>query len=135
MTEKRCLIFETLGKVSDLQVMESANKNEVRLSGIFGVCGVKNQNNRIYDKENYGQMVESLQQVIAESGCPGELEHPNSMNINLNNVSHKIESIEMNEDGTITGTILLLNTRQGQQAKAIVEGGLPLYISCHPRAW
>jgi len=129
MTEKRCLIFETLGKVSDLQVMESANKNEVRLSGVFGVCGVKNQNNRIYDKENYKQMVESLQQVIAENGCPGELEHPNSMNINLNNVSHKIESIEMNEDGTITGTILLLNTRQGQQAKAIVEGGLPLFIS------
>ena len=129
MTEKRCLIFETLGKVSDLQVTESADNGQMRLSGVFGVCGVKNQNNRIYDKENYGQMVESLQQVIAETGCPGELEHPNSMNINLNNVSHKIESIEMNEDGTITGTILLLNTRQGKQAKAIVEGGLPLFIS------
>ena len=128
MAEKRCLIYETLGKVSNLQVTESAG-SEMRLSGVFGVCGVKNQNNRVYDKENYKQMVESLQKTIKECGCPGELEHPNSMNINLENVSHKIEDIQMNEDGTVTGTILLLNTPKGQIAKAIVEGGLPLYIS------
>ena len=122
-------MYETLGKVSDLQVVESVNSNEVRLQGVFGVCGVKNNNNRVYDKDNYRKMVESLQATIKESGCPGELEHPNTMNINLENVSHKIEDIQMNEDGTITGTILLLNTPKGQIAKAIVEGGLPLYIS------
>ena len=130
MAKKQCMLFETLGKVSDLTVQESRNPSEgVRLSGIFGVCGVKNQNNRIYDKANYAAMVESLQKVIATEGCPGELEHPNNFNINLENVSHKIESIEMNEDGTITGTILLLNTPKGKIAQAIVEGGLPLYIS------
>ena len=131
MTNKRCMIYETLGKVTNLQVSESAApQGMMRLEGVFGVCGVKNQNNRIYDKENYAKMVESLQQVIKEdNGCPGEMEHPNSMNINLENVSHKIESIQMNEDGTITGTILLLNTPKGQIAQAIVEGGLPLYIS------
>jgi hypothetical protein len=128
MANKKCLIYETLGSVSDLQVQKS-NSNEVRLSGVFGVCGVRNQNRRIYNKENYGRMVEELQHVIMTEGCPGELEHPNSMNINLENVSHKIEQIQMNEDGTITGTILLLNTPKGQIAKAIVEGGLPLYIS------
>ena len=130
MANKNCMIYETLGKVSDLQVLESATgKNEVRLHGVFGVCGVRNNNRRIYNKENYGMMVEALQNVIATEGCPGELEHPNTMNINLENVSHKIESIEMNEDGTITGTILLLNTPKGKIAQAIVESGLPLYIS------
>ena len=130
MTNKRCLIYETLGKVTNLQVSEAAApQGMMRLEGVFGVCGIKNQNNRVYDKENYGHMVESLQKVIKETGCPGELEHPNSMNINLENVSHKIEDIQMNEDGTITGTILLLNTPKGQIAQAIVEGGLPLYIS------
>ncbi len=130
MTDKRCLIYETLGKVTNLQVSEAAApQGMMRLEGVFGVCGIKNQNNRVYDKENYGKMVESLQEVIKTTGCPGELEHPNSMNINLENVSHKIEDIQMNEDGTITGTILLLNTPKGQIAQAIVEGGLPLYIS------
>jgi hypothetical protein len=129
MANKNCMVFETLGKVSDLQIQEGAGKNEVRLSGVFGVCGVRNNNKRVYNKENYGMMVEALQRTIQNEGCPGELEHPNTMNITLENVSHKIESIQMNEDGTITGTILLLNTPKGQIAKAIVEGGLPLYIS------
>lgn len=129
MANRKCMVFETLGPTTGLQIQESQNTNEVRMTGVFGVCGIKNENKRVYSKENYGMMVENLQKVIATEGLLGELEHPNTMNINLNNVSHKIESIEMNEDGTITGTILLLNTAKGKDAKAIVEGGVPLYIS------
>ena len=127
---KKCLVYETLGNITEMKVKESLdNGKEIRLSGVFGVCGIKNGNNRIYSKENYGQMVESLQKTIATEGCLGELEHPNSFNINLNNVSHKIESIEMHEDGTVTGTVVLLDTEKGRNAKAIVEAGVPLYIS------
>ena len=126
------MVFETIGNVQSLNIEkidEGKSDGLIRMSGIFGVCGVKNGNNRIYNKENYGLMVEALQKQIQECGCPGELEHPNTMNIDLNNVSHKIESIQMNEDGTITGTIVLLNTTKGKNAQAMVEGGLPLYIS------
>ena len=130
MANKKCLVFETMNNInSSMQIVESSNPKEIRLTGVFGVAGVKNNNNRIYDKQNYGMMVESLQKVIATEGCLGELEHPNSMNINLNNVSHKIESIEMNEDGTVTGTIVLIDTDKGRNAKAIIEAGVPLYIS------
>ena len=126
---KKCRIYETLGSITGMQ-LESLENNEVRLSGVFGVCGVKNNNNRVYSKENYGAMVESLQKTIqSDKAVLGELEHPNSMNINLNNVSHCIESIEMHEDGTVTGTIKLLDTEKGRNAKAIVEAGVPLYIS------
>ncbi|MBR6907638.1 hypothetical protein IKN40_03955 [bacterium] len=130
MANKKCLVFETMNNInSSMHIVESANPKEIRLTGVFGVAGIKNNNNRIYDKQNYGMMVESLQKVIANEGCLGELEHPNSMNINLNNVSHKIESIEMNEDGTVTGTIVLIDTDKGRNAKAIIEAGVPLYIS------
>ena len=127
---KKGIIYETLGNVQSLQVMESQNPAEVRLSGIFGVCGIKNGNNRIYEKSNYGKMVSILkEQISSGEGVLGELEHPNTMNITLDNVSHVIEDIAMNEDGTVTGTIRLLDTPKGKIAKAIIEGGCPLYIS------
>lgn len=126
---KTGIIYETLGSVNNMKIVESSNPNEVRLSGVFGVCGVRNDNHRIYEKANYGKCLEALQTKIAGNQALGELEHPNSMNINLENVSHMIESIKMNEDGTVTGTVKLLNTPKGQIAKAIVEGGAPLFIS------
>ena len=64
MTDKRCLVYETLGSVSNLQVSEAKGDGLMRLQGVFGVCGIKNQNNRVYDKDNYAQMVESLQKKI-----------------------------------------------------------------------
>jgi hypothetical protein len=127
---KKGIIYETLGSTDNLQITESRDNGEIRLHGVFGKCGVRNNNNRVYEKRNYGACVEEMQGRIAKQGVLGELEHPkNGFNIDLNNVSHKIESIEMNEDGTITGTILLLDTAKGKDAKAIVEGGCPLFIS------
>ena len=128
--QKRCTIFETFNSVDSLQKKTGAD-GLMRLSGVFGVCGVVNNNKRIYEKRNYSEKVSLLQQTIKREGVPGELEHPvsNTLNITLENVSHKIEDIEIKEDGTITGTICLLNTPKGKIAQAIVEGGLPLYIS------
>ena len=129
MTKKKGIIYETLGSTAQMRVVESGNDGEVLLHGVFGVCGIKNGNNRIYEKANYGKMVNILQEQMKSEAVLGELEHPNTMNITLENVSHKIEEIQMNEDGTVTGTIRLLDTPKGKIAKAIIAGGCPLYIS------
>ena len=126
---KKGIIYETLGTTAQMQIVESGNSGEMLLHGVFGVCGIKNGNNRIYEKSNYGKMVNILQEQMKTEAVLGELEHPNTMNITLENVSHKIEEITMNEDGTITGTIRLLDTPKGKIARAIIEGGCPLYIS------
>ena len=126
---KKGIIYETLGSTAQMQIVESGNSGEVLLHGVFGVCGIKNGNNRIYEKSNYGKMFNMLQEQMKSEAVLGELEHPNTMNITLENVSHKIEEITMNEDGTVTGTIRLLDTPKGKIAKAIIEGGCPLYIS------
>lgn len=100
------------------------------VEGVIGRVDSMNRNKRFYPKGEYQKHVDEMTNRIAESnGILGEMEHPKSMSINLNNVSHKMMEVRIDEDGFVKGKILLLDTPKGLIAQSIVRSGTPLPIS------
>ena len=71
-----CFIYETLNPVLEMQ--RSTENGLMTLSGVFGVCGVRNNNKRVYEKSNYAKCVKEMQNRIAENkGIPEILQFRN----------------------------------------------------------
>jgi hypothetical protein len=101
----------------------------MKISGIFlPFSDQPNGNNRIYKKENVD--VTAYQDKLERGNWFGEFcfydEQPNN-EVNLKNVSHKIEKIEKTDEGII-GTINLLETEKGLLALKLLDDGAKLSI-------
>jgi hypothetical protein len=104
--------------------------NEIVLEGIFAQFGVVNNNDRIYEENEYLPHLEYLQKKIKDKRLLGELDHPEKFDISLSKVSHVIENLEYDKSKRqVTGRVRLLDTPQGRIAKELVESGVPISIS------
>lgn len=102
---------------------------DLYLSGIMMQAALRNGNGRVYPVNEIARAVEECQAKIAKGiFIMGELNHPDNLTINLNNVSHAITEIRMDGNNAV-GKMKLLNTPAGNIAKAIIEGGVRLGVS------
>ena len=113
------------------QINESMKENGGKLivSGILQRANAENQNGRIYPKEILVREANKYNKTfISERRAMGELDHPESSVVNLQNVSHNIK--EMNWEGNnLLGTVEVLGTPAGNILKELFKSGIKLGIS------
>ena len=118
-------------EVSPQQINESMKNNDGRLvvKGVLQRAEAKNQNGRVYPKDTLMREAKKYQEVqIAERRALGELDHPDSSVVNLNNVSHNV--LEMHFEGNdLMGTVEVLGTPAGNILKELFKSGIKLGIS------
>ncbi len=99
------------------------------LSGIFMQAEIQNRNGRKYPLNEISNAVKAAQDRIKESnGIFGELDHPQSLTINLDRISHVITEMYM-EGSNARGKAKLLDTPMGQIAKELVKSEVRLGVS------
>lgn len=113
------------------QLAEQAIKNKKPLivSGVIQRAEAKNQNERVYPKDVLEREVQRyIDGPIKDKRAMGELDHPESSVINLQNVSHNIRKCWWEGDD-VMGEFEILNTPSGNILKALFAAGLMLGVS------
>lgn len=132
MKEKYVMIVER-GSEKLNKVTESASNTSKKflLSGIFTEFDIKNRNQRFYNAPNFIPVMENLLARKQQLGVLyGEFDHPDVFDIAGKNASHAIEALTHNESSNrVDGTIALLSTHWGKEARAIINDGYPLFVS------
>ena len=127
---KTQLLIEELTPVEAKVVTEASQDGKnAWLSGIFMQADLQNRNGRNYPIAEISQAVEGAQKVIHErNGIMGELDHPQTLTINLDRVSHVITDLKM-EGNNAMGKAKMLNTPMGNIAKELINSGVALGVS------
>ena len=128
---KQLLVEYTTFEISSQAINESLAKNEGRLivNGVLQRAEAKNQNGRIYPKETLmREATKYTEGFIKEKRALGELDHPDSSVVNLNNVSHNILDMKFVGDDLV-GTVEVLGTPAGNILKELFKSGIRLGIS------
>ena len=117
-------------EVSPEQINESIKNNgKLVVKGVLQRAEAKNQNGRIYPKDILVREAKKYQEVqIKERRALGELDHPDSSVVNLQNASHNVLDMKwLNDD--LVGTVEILSTPSGNILKELFKSGIKLGIS------
>ena len=127
---KQLLIETQTLKFSPKTINENVSKENGNLvvEGILATCEVKNGNGRYYAKELWEREMEKYKDLIAERRSLGELDHPESQVINLQNVSHLVTEYSWDGDN-IMGKIEILPTPAGNILKELIKNGVTVGVS------
>ena len=114
---------------SGVQIMESSDGKDLFMAGLFIQGDVKNQNGRVYPKDEIKKACESVKERLSKGETVmGELDHPEELQINLDRVSHIITDLYC-EDSNGLGKLKIIETPMGNIARALLKAGAKLGVS------
>ena len=125
------LLTEYIPFQVDKQLIEaSIRKNKpLMVSGVLQRANAKNQNERVYPKDILAREIRSyMEGPVKEKRALGELDHPESSVINLQNVSHNVVKCWWEGDD-VMGDVEILPTPAGNILKALFGSGITIGIS------
>ena len=113
------------------KINESMKENNGKLvvKGVLQRAEAKNQNGRIYPRETLVREAKKyMKEFVNEKRAMGELDHPESSVVNLQNVSHNITEMHFEGDNLL-GTVEILTTPSGNILRELFKNGIKLGIS------
>ena len=123
-------LYEYLSpEASNVQIMESKDGKDLFMQGLFIQGDVKNQNGRVYPKDEIKNAVNSVKERLGKGETVmGELDHPEELQINLDRVSHIITDMNY-DDSNGLGKLKIIETPMGNIARALLKAGAKLGVS------
>jgi|TARA_B100001093_G_scaffold37473_1_gene32102 hypothetical protein len=122
------LIAEEILQVEFLSEEKNGKKSHF-IEGVFLQSEIKNKNGRVYPQGVLAREVAKYDENHIQKGrALGELGHPEGPSINLDRVSHKIESLKESGNNFI-GRAKILDTPMGNIAKNLIDEGVRLGVS------
>lgn len=110
------------------QNRESADR-KVYITGPFMMAEEKNQNGRIYKIDEMRKEVERYtEKMIRQNRSIGEMNHPQSTEVNPVNACHRVVELKMNGN-YVMGKSLVLSTPMGSLLKSLIADNVKLGIS------
>jgi hypothetical protein len=129
---RKQILQEYLNQNASQTLIESEvtpDGKKLYMKGIFIQGDLKNANERIYPVHEIEKAVKTLNEQISSGyAVLGEVDHPDDLKINLDRVSHIVESMAMNGANGI-GKLRILPTPMGQLVATMLESGVKLGVS------
>lgn len=108
----------------------SKDSKKTYLRGVFAEAITKNRNGRIYSRDDIQSAVTKVNEA-AQLGrhILGELDHPNTLEIKLKNVSHRMMEMWMEGDIAMGKAEIIEGHPNGAIAKSLLDAGIQLGVS------
>ena len=123
------LIAEYTDQDIECIVEAKDGKKTYAIEGIFASAEQKNRNGRIYPRQVMESAVNKyIDEQVSKGRAVGELNHPEGPTINLDKVSHKIDSLKW-EGNDVVGKATILATPMGKIVEGLLDGGVRVGVS------